>query len=535
MAQDISADVVVVGAGIAGGLVALQLAQANKSVALLEAGPRLEHWQVVERYRNTANKDDFMAPYPPAPYAPHPQYSNVTQPNYLIQNGPQPYNCGYIRAVGGTTWHWAAAAWRYLPNDFKLRSLYGVGRDWPITYDVLEPYYYRAEVELGVSGPTNQDLGSPRANPFPMPGIPQSWMDQRATARLGPGGYTVVTEPMARNSRPYDSRPSCCGNNTCMPCCPIKAMYMGPFAVTKAEKAGAHLQPSSVAYQLEVDPTSHKITAVNFKDPSGASHRATGRVFVLAANGIETPKLMLMSTSASFPNGVANTSDMVGRNLMDHPGTGVNFLADEPVWQGRGPVEITCINNLRDGAFRARYAASKINLVNIQPARMVTTDLIKQGVYGAALDPQIRDHTSRMMWIRCFLEQVADPTNRVVPSAQFKDAIGIPRPAITYSIDNYTRNGAAQVRQHYAHIAQLMGGSSIQFLDDFANNNHILGTTIMGSDPKNSVVGPDCRSWDHHNLFVASSSVFPTTATVNPTLTIVALAMRMADQIKTEV
>ena len=152
------ADVVVVGSGVAGALIAHRLAEAGKSVIMLEAGPRMQRWQIVERFRNQANKMDFMGPYPASKAAPHPMLYGENA-DYLVQKGEQPYDAQYIRAVGGTTWHWAASAWRFLPSDFVLKSEYGVGRDWPIGYDDLEDYYFRAEVALGVWGPNDVDLG----------------------------------------------------------------------------------------------------------------------------------------------------------------------------------------------------------------------------------------------------------------------------------------------------------------------------------------------------------------------------------------
>jgi choline dehydrogenase-like flavoprotein len=532
MANSNSADVVVVGSGVAGGLVAHQLASAGASVILLEAGPRIPRWQIVENFRNSPAKGDFATPYPSTPYAPHPQYS--PENHYLIQKGEYPYASQYLRLVGGTTWHWAAAAWRLLPADFKLRTLYGVGRDWPIPYETLEPWYFAAEVQLGVSGPgSSVDLGSPRSKPYPMDMLPLSYMDQRFSDVLNAQSFHVVPEPVARNSRPYDARPTCCGNNNCMPICPIAAMYNGVTHAEKAERAGAKLIAQAVVYKIESDDTG-LITAVHYKDPNGNSSRVTGKLFVLAANGIETPKLMLQSVSDKFKNGIGNSSDQVGRNLMDHPGTGVTFLANEPVWPGRGPMEMTSIVNFRDGAFRSEYAAKKLHLSNGVPTMSVTADLIAKGLTGAELDRQIRDRAARTMNINSFHEHLAEPQNRVVPSSDHKDSLGIPQPEIYYSINDYVKKSAADTRAHYARIAELFGGTEITFDDKFAPNNHIMGTAIMGADPKDSVVDSECRTHDHSNLFIAGSAVMPTAASVNCTLTLSALSLRLADKLKKE-
>jgi choline dehydrogenase-like flavoprotein len=318
-----------------------------------------------------------------------------------------------------------------------------------------------------------------------------------------------------------------------MPICPIAAMYNGIVHAEKAEQAGAKLIPQAVVYRVEAD-NNGRIAAVHYKDPNGNSTRVTGKLFVLAANGIETPKLMLMSTSDKFPRGIGNSSDQVGRNLMDHPGTAVTFLANEPLWPGRGPMEMTSIVNFRDGAFRSDYAAKKLHLSNGVSTLRVTTDLLKKGLTGAKLDRQIRDRAARTLNINSFHEHLPEPQNRVLPSADHKDALGIPQPEIYYSINDYVKKSAANTHQLYAQIASLFGGAEVSFDDSFSPNNHIMGTTIMGVDPADSVVDLDCRTHDHSNLFIASSAVMPTAASVNCTLTIAALSLKLADKLKHE-
>jgi choline dehydrogenase-like flavoprotein len=526
-----SYDVVIVGAGANGALTALRLAQAGASVLLMDAGPRLERWRIVEQFRNSAFKGDFMSPYPPAPYALHPQYSPDN--GYLQQKGANPYVVGYIRAVGGTTWHWTGQAWRMMPNDFRVRSLYGVGRDWPVDYATLEPWYYQAELEMGVSGPDDEDLGSPRAQPYPMQKQPLSYYDQRIKARLAPGGYHLVTEPQARNTRPYDGRPTCCGNNNCSPICPIDAQFTGDHAVRKAERAGAKVLAEAVVYRVEADAKG-RIAAVHYKDPNGLSHRVTGKVFVLSANAIETPKLLLQSADDRHPNGIANSSGQVGRNLTDQPGTKMTFLADEELWAGRGPMRLSCLQDTRDGDFRRDYAAFKINFSNASPFRAITESLINQGLTGPALDAAIRHRAARQVTVASLIEQMPDPNNRVLPSATEKDALGIPKPELHYAIDSYVDRAAAQSRKIYQRISDLMGGTELKVDDRYMGNNHVTGTLMMGADPRDSVVDADCRSHDHPNLFMASTGVMCTGSTVNPTLTSVALALRATETIKSE-
>ncbi|WP_299598261.1 GMC family oxidoreductase [uncultured Microbulbifer sp.] len=529
------AQFVVIGSGVAGALVANALARAGKSVIILEAGPRVPRWQTVERFRNQADKMDFMAAYRSAPWAPHPEYGEFAN-DYLILKGTHKFNSQYIRAVGGTTWHWAASCWRFLPSDFKLKSLYGIGRDWPIEYDDLEPWYGRAEQELGVWGPQDEELGSPRTVPYPMQPLPLSYNEAQVKARMNRHNpaWKVVTEPVARNSRPYDGRPTCCGNNNCMPICPIGAMYSGIVHVEKAESSGAELIHSAVVNRLVSE--GDRIVAAEYKDPAGNNHRVSGGTFILAANGIETPKLMLMSRGRHNPTGVGNSSDMVGRNLMDHPGTGVQFYADEPLWPGRGPQEMTSVIGYRDGDFRARYAGKKLHLSNISAVEKNTRAVLREreAINIPELTARIRDRAARYVEFNSFHEILPQPQNRIQPSTSEKDASGIPRPEITYSIDDYVVKSAAHTRETYAEIARVMGGTEVTFTDDFAPNNHITGTTIMGDKSEDSVVDKNCRVFDHPNLFIAGSSVMPTVGTVNVTLTIAALALRLADTLLQE-
>jgi choline dehydrogenase-like flavoprotein len=176
-----SADVVIVGSGVAGSLVAARLTKAGVKVLILEAGPRVERAVALAQYRDALIKIP-ESPYPDAPYAPHPVSDNPD--HYYLQDGPDKFASPYLRQVGGTTWHWLGTAMRFVPDDFKLRSKFGVGLDWPLSYEDLESWYCEAERELGVAGDPNADLGAPRSQPYPMPAIPLSYGDRRTAAAL---------------------------------------------------------------------------------------------------------------------------------------------------------------------------------------------------------------------------------------------------------------------------------------------------------------------------------------------------------------
>ena len=527
MSEDLSADFVVVGSGICGALTALVLAQRGASVIMLEAGPRVGRAELLANFRNSPRRSDWMSPYPFSPWAPHPVYRPEDN-EHLVQAGPYPYPAEYIRMVGGTTWHWAALAWRYVPNDMLMASLYGVGVDWPFGYDELDPYYQWAEELMGVAAAGEEHPESPRSKPYPLEPVAEPWAMRRIRERLT-GTYAVANNPVARNSRSFDNRPACCGSNNCQPICPVDAQYHGGISVAAAEAAGVRLISSAVVYNLEHDDQ-NRIVAAHYYDPDKNSHRVTGKTFIVAANGIETPRLLLMSTSERFPNGIANSTDMVGRHLMDHPSTSLTFDADEELWLGRGPQSPSSISALRDGPFRAERSSYRLDFTNISRVDSATQRLLMEGVYGPEFERRLRYSAAHEMSVKTVLEVLPLPENRIALSGR-KDALGLPRPQAHYAIDAYTRGGAQDAKQHFTRIAELMGGSNLRFTADdfFANNQHICGTVSMGSDPAVSVCDGWGRTHDHENLFLVGTGVLPTAGTCNSTLTAVAVALRSVD------
>ncbi|PRQ09760.1 GMC family oxidoreductase [Enhygromyxa salina] len=528
MAEQRSADVIIVGAGIAGMTTAHRLAQAGVSVIVLDAGPRVDRAQALQTYRSALVKIP-ESPFPMAEHASYPTTTDVGADVYYVQDGADLFKSAYLRVVGGTTWHWLGMTIRLLPCDFTLFSQFGVGRDWPIGYDELEPWYIEAERELGVAG--EGDLGSWRGAPYPMKPIPLSYSDLEIKAAIGALEHEVTINAQARNTTDYDGRPACCGASSCIPLCPIVARYDASVHVAKAEAAGVEIIENAVAYRIEVD-TQGEVAAIHARRPDGAELVATGRLYVLAAHAIETPKLLLMSRTDALPEGVANHSDQVGRNLMDHPIQLSWAVVDRPLGQYRGPLSTAGIDGTRTLASRDTRAGFRVEFGNDgwtwpvgSPAQRVP-ELLARGLRGPALATALAARCSRELRLSSMAEQLPDPNNRVVPDFDRLDAFGLPRPRISYQVDSYTRSGMDDARAVHDQIFSALGGAEVQHGEAYAGAGHAMGTYRMGADPTSSVVDADLRAHQHPNLFMLGSGTFPTGGTANPTLTIVALALR---------
>jgi len=350
---------------------------------------------------------------------------------------------------------------------------------------------------------------------------------------MGSGRYRLSIGPQARNSVAYAGRAACCGNNNCMPICPVDAQYHGGISVERARAAGARVLANAVVYRLETDARGN-IVAAHFLDPDKVSHRVTGKIFALCANGMESPRLLLNSADAQNPGGVANRSDMVGRNLMDHPGSSVEFFAKDPTWFGRGPMRPASMNDFRDGAYRRDHAAMRIDMACTNPVRTLTERLVAKGVYGDALNQQIRDQAAHYVLLKSLFEMLPDPENRITLSKTAKDAWGIPRMEVHYRFPEYVNRAYDACLTDFAAVAEKLGGTGITYSKRgvYDNNQHITGTMVMGADPATSVVSAECRAHDHANLYIGGTGVMPSCATVNSTLTGTALALKMASHIR---
>ena len=553
-------DVVVIGGGVAGALIAWKLAEAKRKVLILDAGEKRLHKTdraaFVKLFAEAVNtKKSPSQPYVDtdnSKFAHSPDVQDFNPADaanklYYRQLGPNMFKSQYQRLSGGSTWAWRGNTPRYIPSDFKLKTLFGVGVDWPITYDDLESWYCDAEDALGVAADHkewNGIFGAYRSRKFPMSKIAQAYGDQQLKRRLDGvkiDGVKVriFALPQARNSRKYDGRRACEGNSNCVPLCPIQAKYDATVHVKKALKLGATMVEQAVVTDLKLD-ASGNISEVVYKTwPDGQTTSAKGKIVVLAAHAIEAPKILLNSNGGS---GIANSSDQVGRNLMDHPvGEGAAIMPFQ-VFPFRGPQSTSCIESFRDHKFRDQFCAFRLTIGNdgwgrTQHPYDTFKNLTDRKLFGEELQKELNHTVTRQLRVAYSTEQLPDPGSRVT-LANETDDFGIRKPQIAYKVDDYTRKGMEYVQKIIKLMFTKIGANEDEweFSDlkagTYSGSGHIMGTCRMGSDPASSVVDAGCRSHDHQNLFVAGSAVFPTSSCVNPTITVAALALRTAASIQ---
>jgi glucose dehydrogenase len=537
----ISTDVVVVGSGVAGALIAAKLAKAGRKVTILEAGPPIDRAAAVKVFRQATAKVP-ESPYPNTAWAPHPTVLEIGVPGtgYFLQDGPDPFGSTYERIVGGTTWHWLGTTPRLLPSDFRMKTLFGVGVDWPFTYADLEPWYVKAEHEIGVAGNDNAPQGSPRSAGFPMEAVPTSYLDKVIDTAARKIGFRVEATPQARNTEGFNNRDRCEGCSNCIPICPVGAKYDALIHLDQATARGAKLIFNAVVWDVLLNADG-SARGVVYRQPDRADVTVLANVVVMAANAVETPKIMLAANSG---HGVGNSSGMVGRNLMDHPIQLSYALSADPVFPQRGPLSTAGIESPRQAPTRGQKSAFRVEVGNdgwkfpigdptfeftSQPDGQPFVDL-REG--GNALAKRWHDHVAREIRFGSLMEQLPNPANRITPDFAHLDAIGLPRPRIAFTIGQYVRDGMADAAVLHERLFDQLRATERTHVGFPFGAGHLMGTTKMGADRATSVTDGFGRSHDVRNLWIAGSSLFPTVGTANPTLTLAALALRTAEAIR---
>lgn len=581
--------VVIVGAGFAGSLVAKVLGDQGYRVLVLEAGAggeaERDHQEAVRAFRVAAAKTP-TSPYRTTLAAPSPDVldlrgdSDGFQANgYLVQRGELPYATPYLRAQGGSGLAWTGLVPRMHPEDFAT-ARFG-GRDWPVGYAELEPFYAMAEREIGVAADVDEQreavgLPFPDDYVFPMHSLPPSHLDQviaeavegrhaRDPYQDTPVALSVVGTPQARNGVPnprYDKGKGytpdghrCVGYASCVPICPEHAKYTP--RKTQERWSGTvrlitravvnRVRPGLVDYQSYVDENSATHTC----------HTVEAEIVVLAAHAIENAKLLLAS-------GLANRSGQVGRNLMDHTVLLTWGLMPHQVGAYRGPGSTAGIEGFRFDPARARRAPFRIEIGNwgwnwaVGPPDREVRELLHngdpagkglfgKGLFGPGLRRALGDRIGRQVALQFEIEQPADPANRVTIDPELRDHLGNPRPVITYGLSDYVKRGFLAAKDVSDQLFAILGvedhsdyrpGPGMPGFFTFEGQSlayrgagHGAGTHIMGDSPATSVVNQWQQCWDEPTLYAIGCGSMPSMGTSNPSLTMAALALRSAGHI----
>ncbi len=531
--QTAEVDFLVVGAGAAGGVMAKELATAGFSVLVLEQGPRIEAHEF--------EHDEFKYFWQSA-LNNHPDLQPTT-----FKDGPdaevrRQQAVVYHRLVGGGSVMFTSNYWRFKPIDFRERSVLGpisgTGfTDWPITYEELEPYYTKAEWDLGVSG-TPGPFDPPRSRGYPTPPLPvksSGVLFDRGARALG---LTPQPAPMCIISEPYKGRPACqhCGYCSGFGC-EHRAKSSTLFTVIpEAEATGrCEVRPGSYVRQIEINGAG-RATGVTYFDQDRNEHFQPARAVIVCANGSETPRLLLMSNSSQFPDGLANSSGLVGKYLMFNGNASTAGVFEKPLNDWKSVMVTRMIWDYYDsdptrgfyggGGLDARYWGFPLFFAmgGLPP---------DAPTWGKEYKRLLRQNFSRTMNTDVHTTSLPVESNRIELDPDVKDAWGLPAMRVTYrdhpddiAMMRFLAGRAIEIMEA-AGAVQTWGPQSFNQQVGY----HLLGTCRMGDDPKTSVVDRYHRSHDVPNLFLCDGSSLVTGGRGQPTETIQALAYRAADHI----
>jgi choline dehydrogenase-like flavoprotein len=530
------ASVCIVGAGASGATAAKVLTEAGVDVVCLDKGPYL---------RTEDFGGDELANVNRYYLWPDPALNPRTYRNHAGEEAREKLFCPVPQMVGGGTTHWTGWVPRFTEADFTPRTVMGdipgaSLADWPIRYQDLEPYYDRVEWALGVSGQAGANAyEAPRRRGYPLPPMPTTRYAQKFHEGCAALGYNSYPMPTAMLSAPYEGRRATVqsafvqqhGDPS-----GTKSNVLNTFIPDALATGRLDLRPESYVHEIAVD-SSGRAHSVVYQDAAGDFYEQEAEVVLVGCGAIESARLLLMSQSGRFPNGLANGSDLVGRNLTLHEYTAAIGVFDDPVygWAGGGYIsaaslELYAHDESRGFAGGCQIAAAGAGVP--LPINFATPDKPVWGAEAKAADRELFNHT---LAVAVLVHDLPQETNRVELDDAVTDAWGLPVARITNKIHE---NDLAQARwyvERNAEIVEAAGARSVSLVhaDRITGNcSHQHGTARMGHDPATSVLDASCRAHEVENLYVIDGSPFPTGTGLNPTLTIMANAWRIADIVR---
>lgn len=508
--QNDDSAVVIIGSGAGGGTLANELCQKGIKVVVLEAGAR----QSIDTFINDEWKSFAQLAW---------LDKRTTSGTWRIAKDFPNLPAWICKTVGGTTTHWAGASLRFQEHEFKARTVYGEIKDanlldWPLTLQELEPYYTKAEDKMGVT------------RTHGIPGLPGNNNFKVMYAGAVKLGYKDVhTGRMAINSRPRDGRGSCLQIGFCFQGCKSGAKWSVLYTeLPKAEATGnLDLRPESHVVRIEHNAAG-KVTGVVYFDKDGKEQRQKARIVCVAGNSIETPRLLLLSATSKYPDGLANSSGQVGRNYMRHMTGSVYAAFNQPVHMYRGTTMAGYIgdeggNNPKRG-FVGGYEMETLSL-----GLPFMAAFLNPGAWGEEFSWWL-DHYTHMAGMWLVGEDMPRESNRVTLNKDVKDKYGNPVPNVHF--DDHANDIA--MRNHAYEQGEKVykaAGAIRTFRTPPYPSTHNLGTCRMSSNPRDGVCNKWGQTHDIPNLFISDGSQFTTGGAENPTLTIVTLAIRQADYI----
>ncbi|MDP8567679.1 GMC family oxidoreductase [Methylophilus aquaticus] len=541
-------DAVIIGAGAGGGASAYALTQQGLRVLILEAGPSYapdkdylagtSRWQKpFPQKAGSQGRYTYVLDQPLSKQWAHLRsWNHMT--GYLNPEAKRvAFAYHHVRGVGGSSLHFTGEAHRMNPKSMQMWSQHGVAADWPVSYDMLEPYYVQAENIVGVAGPENDGI-HPRSAPYPYSPHATGYTTHLLRKGFAAKGMRLVENPLAVLPQPRAQRLNCNYCNCCLKGCPRKDK--GSIDVTYLQLAKAsglcEIRTECVVTRIITDGANDLVSGVEYYS-AGKKQFIKTPLLILAAGAVESPRLLLMSSSADSPNGLCNESGQVGKNFMETLLWTSNALYHSDLASYRGlPVDSICWDYNAPDAIPGviggcRFSPSVAESDLLGPVSYATR--VVKG-WGHQHKQEMRRTFGRVVSLSGICESLPHPKSFVSLDSAVKDVFGLPVASIHSYVDEMATKRIAFMAKQCRDILKAMGATKIfeEFSSyDIFSSTHVFGTCRMGHDARHSVVNVDCRSHRWRNLYILDASVFPSSGGgESPGLTIQALALRAMDR-----